>query len=177
MTSISEPLDLPEVRSYLAMDDDDQTQDAILSESISFCRDRLEAVLPYYLADREVVLKKSLCAWCLTPSVGFQLRGPVLSVDEVTLATRDGLDITVPSMCYVEFDGELSIDLRAAVEGIDPRPVPIGVTVRYHAGAHVPPVVKNALLMMVKNRYERRDEDPLTDAVMSSVFSETRPNI
>ena len=176
-TPTSEPIDLPDVRSYLAMDDDDQTQDAILSDAISFCRDRLESVLPYHLADREIELKKSLCAWCLTPSVTMELKGPVLSVDEVTLTARDGTEVTVPSSCFIEFDGDLTIDLRAAVDGIDPRPVPVGVTVRYHTGAHVPPVVKNALLMMVRNRYERRDEDPLTDAVMASVYQETRPNI
>lgn len=173
----SEPIDLPDVRSYLAMEDGDESQDALLTDAISFCRDRLESVLPYYLADREVTVKRSLCAWGLPPHVNVELRGPVLSVDGITLATREGMDVTVPGRAWFEFEGNLTIDIRAALDGIEPRPVPVGVTVRYHAGAHVPPVVKNALLMMVRNRYERRDEDPLTDAVMSSIYAETRPNI
>lgn len=174
---IAEPIDLPDVRSYLSMDSTDETVDALLTDAISFCRDRLESVLPYHLAEREMVVSQALCTWCLPSTMTMELKGPVLSVDDVTLATREGVDVEVPASCWFTFDGRLTVGLRASLSGIDPRPVPIGITVRYRTGAHVPPLVKNALLMMVKNRYERRDEDPLTDAVMSSVYTETRPNI
>lgn len=173
----SEPIDLADVRSYLAMDDDDQTQDAILSECISFCRDRLEAVLPYYLAERDVSESRTLCSWCLVPEVDMPLRGPVLDIREIRLTLCDSTEAVVPRDAYRLFDGMLTVSVRMALRELGIEARPIGLTVDYRAGAHVPPVVKNALLIMIRNRYERRDEDPLTDAVMSSVYSETRPNI
>lgn len=177
MTVTSEPIDLADVRSYLAMDDDDQTQDAILSECISFCRDRLEAVLPYYLAERDVSESRALCSWCLVPEVDIPLRGPVLEIQEVRLTLRDSTEAVVPRDVWRLFDGVLTVSVRMALRELRIESTPIGLTVDYRAGAHVPPVVKNALLTMVRSRYERRDEDPLTDGVMSSIYAETRPNI
>ena len=175
--SIAEPVDLADVRSYLAMEPDDETEDPLLSDCIAFCRDRLESVLPYWLAEREVTVHRRLCSWGLPQTVSMELRGPVLGIERVSLAMRDRTSLEVPAKAWFEFDGELSVDLRCALCDLDPRPVPVGMTVEYRAGAHVPPLVKNALLMMIRNRYERRDEDPLTDAIMSMVYPETRPNI
>lgn len=176
-TAIAEPIDLPDVRSYLSMVPDDTSEDPLLTDAIAFCRDRLESVLPYYLAEREVTVSKELCTWGLLPDVSIPLKGPVLEVERVRITFRDGSDATAPAESWYVFGGKLHLALREALDLMEAEVAPIGVTVEYRAGSHCPPVVKNALLMMVRNRYERRDEDPLTDAVMSSIYPETRPNI
>ena len=176
-TAIAEPIDLPDVRSYLSMVPDDTSEDPILTDAIAFCRDRLESVLPYYLAEREVTVSRELCTWGLLQNISIPLKGPVLEVGRVRITFRDGTEETAPAESWYLFGGKLHLDIRMAIALMEAETSPIGVTVEYRAGSHCPPVVKNALLMMVRNRYERRDEDPLTDAVMSSVYSETRPNI
>ena len=176
--SIAEPIDLPDVRSYLSMVPDDTSEDPILTDAISFCRDRLESVLPYYLAEREVSVSKGLCSWGLLPEVDIPLRGPVLEVLRVRVVLKGGAELDASPERWWCFDGVIHVNVRGAVSDSDePGASPAGVTVDYRAGSHCPPVVKNALLMMIRNRYERRDEDPLTDAIMTSIYSETRPNI
>lgn len=177
MTATTEPIDLPDLRSYLSMEPQDTSEDAFLTDAITFCRDRLESVLPYYLAERDVEVSKRLCSWCLMPTVDIELRGPVLEVMDVAIALCDGTEARCPDESWYFFDGRLALDLQEGLRSVDTDARAVGVTVRYHAGSHMPPVVRNALLMMVRNRYERRDEDPLTDAVMASVYQETRPNI
>lgn len=175
--SVSEPIDLSDVRSYLAMDPEDVSEDPILTEAISFCRDRLESILPYYIAERDVRETRDLCSWCLMPEESMELRGPVLSVDKVSAVLSDGTAVDIPLEMWFVFNGRLTVCIRDALEELGTDLRPIGIVCDYHAGAYVPPVVKNALLMMVRNRYERRDEDPLTEAVLTSVYPETRPNI
>lgn len=218
--SIAEPIDLTDVRAYLCMEPDDQGEDPALTESIAYCRDRLEALLPYYLAEREVRVERDLRPGMRSCVV--ELRGPVLDIETVELVTAGGTVVTVPLVCYWMHKDRLHVNIEAALvhperrvyhrgcpdlgilQDVDedgevipsPRDCPckprphrrarrpatvrgpvVGITVEYRAGGHCPPVVKNALLMMVRNRYERRDEDPLTDAVRASVYAETRPNI
>lgn len=178
--SIAEPIDLPDVRSYLSMVPDDTSEDPILTDAISFCRDRLESVLPYYLAEREVSVSKSLCTWGLLPEVDMPLKGPVLEIMRVRVVLRGGIELDASPERWWCFQDVVHVNVRGVVMDRDPEvteTTPVGVVVDYRAGSHCPPVVKNALLMMVRNRYERRDEDPLTDAVMASVYQETRPNI
>lgn len=172
----AEPIDLTDVRSYLAMDPDDTSEDPVLTESISFCRDRLEAVLPYHLAERPVTFSKALCGWCLMPQEVIELKGPVLAVEGVSLTLPGNVTAEVPPTCWDLFRDVMTVRTRDALSELDLSDRPIGITVAYRAGAHVPPLVKNALLMMVRNRYERRDEDPLSPAVLSTVYTETRPN-
>lgn len=177
MTSITEPIDLPDLRSYLSMEPDDTSEDPFLTDAISFCRDRLESILPYFLAERDVTASKELCSWCLMPLVDIPLRGPVLEIQRVAVVMSDRTEMTCPDKSWYLFDGMFTLDLREALADADTDAKPVGVTVEYHAGSHVPPVVRNALLMMVRNRYERRDEDPLTEGIESMVYPETRINI
>lgn len=164
--AFTEPIDLADVKSYLCMRDDDETQDPILTEAIKYCRDRLEAVLPYYLAGRTVI-----CRFVNTPYTCdqvFVLKGPVMGVDRVKIIRR-GQEEAVSSEDWTVFENTLYIHRRLGPNDL--------VWVEYLAGSLVPPCVKSALLMMVKNRYERADEDPLTPAVMGMVYNETRVNI
>lgn len=182
--SVAEPIDLADVRSYLAMDPDDQSEDPLLTDCIAFCRDRLESILPYRLAERELRESKDLCTWCLMPDITMPLQGPVLEIYTVDVVLRDGTAVSAERGRWWIFDEVLHIDVRGIMDdhrrdmGKDcPVPPPVGVTVDYRCGSHVPPVIKNALLMMVRSRYERRDEDPLTDAIRAMVYPETRPCI
>lgn len=175
--TIIEPIDLPDLRSYLSMEPDDTSEDPFLTDAISFCRDRLESALPYYIAERDVSVSKSLCTWALMPETMIPLKGPVLEVLRVSVVLSDGSSLTCPDDSWFIFDGVLTLDLRKALAETDTDAKPVGVTVDYHAGSHVPPVVRNALLMMVRNRYERRDEDPMTDSIQSMIYPETRINI
>ena len=177
MTAITEPIDLPDLRSYLSMEPQDTSEDAFLTDAISFCRDRLEAVLPYHLAERDVSITKKLCSWCLMPTVDIGLKGPVLEVLDVTITLNDGTEAHCPDESWYVFSDELTLNLQRSLQDVCTGTRPVGVTVRYHAGSHMPPVVRNALLMMVRNRYERRDEDPLTDEIWSMVRPEARVNI
>lgn len=161
--SVSEPIDLADVRSYLSMREEDTTDDALLSSAISFCRDRLEQILPYSLACMERTLTVRSYS-----ETAFELRGPVTAVCAVEIVGADTMALTVDQWRQ---SGEVVI--------IDGSALPCGpfiVRITYQTGVHCPPVVRNALLMMVKNRYERRDEDPLTSAVISSVAGEMRLN-
>lgn len=166
LETLAEPLDLADVRSYLSMDSDDTSCDPILAEALAFCRDRLESVLPYYLAEREIT--RSIRISRSAGRFSVLLKGPVVEIIQVSVVFPGYSEDVEPSGWFC-FEEELSIE--------DVPSDAVGVVVRYHAGAHVPPRVKNVLLMMVRNRYERRDEDPLTEAVMSAIYMETRPNI
>lgn len=178
--STTEPIDLTDLRAYLAMEPDDTSEDPLLTECIAFCRDRLESVLPYHIAEREVRTDKALCTWCLMPDTVMDLKGPVLEILDVTITVRGGDEVMVPMDYWWAYGCELHVDVPGAMSGITwdgDAPAPIGLTCVYVTGAHVPPVVKGALLMMCRSRYERRDEDPLTSDVMSMIYPETRPNI
>lgn len=172
----AEPIDLADVRSYLQMEPDDTSCDPILTDSIAYCRDRLEAVLPYSLAERDMSATEAVGRGLLRSEMCMALRGPVLWVSAVTIRLRGGADAVAPEDSWYVFDDVLHLDLRSALADVEDA-VPVGVVCEYRAGAHVPPVVKNALLMMVRNRYQRLDEDPLTDQIMRMIHSETRPNI
>lgn len=171
----AEPIDLTDVRAYLCMEPDDTAEDAALTEAISYCRDRLEAYLPYYLAEREVRVERPMRG--APHDLTMELTGPVLELHAVEVVLADGSRVRVPNQLRWCFADVLHVDVAHALRGVRARAPPMGVSCEYRAGAHVPPIVKNALLMMVRNRYERRDEDPLTEAVAASLYAETRPNI
>lgn len=182
MGSITEPIDLTDVRSELSLSRDDDREDDFLMSAITVCRDRLEGVLPYYLAERSVTFEDDLTMH--NPSVyRHRLKGPVLAIEDVRLRLMDRTWLDVPPEAYDVVAGDLWLDLGRAFEPEEPtedvRPcvrVPplMAVEVTYRAGAYVPPVVKAALLRMVRIYYEDRTADPITDEVMRLVSSERR---
>ena len=56
MESITEPIDLTDVRNELSLSRDDGREDDFLMSAITVCRDRLEGILPFYLAERSVTV-------------------------------------------------------------------------------------------------------------------------
>lgn len=176
MEMLTEPIDLPDVRAELSLSRDDQREDDFLTSAISFCRDRLEGILPYYLAERDVTKEADLI--CRQSSVvGIPLKGPVLEVRDVHLRLTDHSWVDVPPDAYSMSAGGLRLDLAEAFrdgEGSVRIPTVLSAVVTYRAGAHIPPVVKSALLRMVRIYYEDRTSDPLTDEIVRMVSTERR---
>lgn len=183
MESITEPIDLTDVRNELSLSRDDGREDDFLMSAITVCRDRLEGILPYYLAERSVTFVDDLTMH--NPSVyTHALKGPVLGIEDVRLRLMDRTWVDVPPDAYDISAGVLWVDLARATEPEEPTedvrtrrcacPRPMAIEVAYRAGAYVPPVVKAALLRMVRIYYEDRTADPLTDEVVRLVSSERR---
>lgn len=160
----AEPIDLTDVRDFLALDRDDISESPILTSAIPACRSRLEGVLPYYLAEREV---SATFDDVRTRDLSVRLKGPVLSIERVSLWSKGHEHIISPE--------DYSL-MPGNVLYVGDIPEPGSLTVTYRAGSYCPPVVRTALLMMVKSVYERRDEDPLSDEVRNMIYQEMRLN-
>lgn len=164
---IAEPIDLSDLRAELSMDLDDQSENPFLTSAIEICRDRLESILPYYLAERDVGRVYHI------PDEGrtrheIVLKGPVLQVHEVLLRMRDGSAWAVPPECHPIVGNVMYVDISGAPEA------PVAIEVSYRAGAHIPPVVRGALMRMVRMYYADRVSDPLTDEIVKMVSGERR---
>lgn len=178
---LTEPIDLTDVRNELSLDRDDQREDDFLMTAITACRDRLEGVLPYYLAERTVTLACPLHGESIVEA---RLKGPVLAIEDVRLRLLDKSYIDVPMTCVDLTAGLLRVAVEAALMDYPdrrecgpcrcPLPPATALEISYRAGANVPPVIKAALLRMVRNYYSDRTSDPLTDEVMRMISTERR---
>lgn len=149
-----EPVDLTDVRSFCSMSSTDQSEDHLLSILISSARAELEQWVPFWIAERSVILHGMA-----EPRI--VLRGPVIAVSEVMLKTgsdsdEDGGWTDISGGCTLE--GNV-LTLPEGAEG----PLQVEIV----TGSYCPKPIQTALLMMVRNAYSDRTADPLTDEVRS----------
>lgn len=149
-----EPVDLTDVRSFCSMSSTDQSEDHLLSILISSARAELEQWVPFWIAERSVILHGMA-----EPRI--VLRGPIIAVSEVVLKTgkdsdEDGGWTDISEQCTLE--GNV-LTLPEGAEG----PLQVEIV----TGSYCPKPIQTAILMMVRNAYSDRTADPLTDEVRS----------
>lgn len=155
MDEIIEPLDITDVRMYLQIpDSDDSRENALFLQFISMARARLEPMLPFYISKQTITL------------TGDALAGHAL--------VKDGV-MRIESAVVLDPKG-VARDLKVGppVGGAIRFPPMAGdYRIRIRTAMTCPPDVKMALLMMVRNLWEDRTSDPLTEEVMQAVWQKT----
>lgn len=161
------PLDLTDIRSYLNMRPDDESQDPILTEIAVACTDLLEQYVPFSLRETDrVETERGVCS---PDPIRIRLRGPALEVRTVKLNQRDVTDDLDFFVC--DEQGPEPTVIVPPFTGCG------DVVVEYRSGIYCPSAIATALMMMVKAMYERREEDPLTEGVLAMIRPWTVMNI
>lgn len=158
-----EPVDLTDVRSFCSMSSTDQSEDHLLSILISSARAELEQWVPFWIAERSVILHGMA-----EPRI--VLRGPIIAVSEVVLKTgkdsdEDGGWTDISEECTLE--GNV-LTLPEGAEG----PLQVEIV----TGSYCPKPIQTAILMMVRNAYSDRTADPMTEDVFAMISPYRRLN-
>lgn len=167
-TNVVEPIDLPDVKSYLSIRENDISQDAFLRDSIPMCRAILEQHLPEYMITGQVkarVLVKSTASGSKTI---IKVKGPVKTVTSCAV-TPFGSETPVSVQAAIVDDETIMADLSAFRENVR-------IDITYTVGSAPDPRARAALLTMIRNRYDRRYEDPYTEEVRRMVYPLMRLN-
>lgn len=151
-----EPLDLTDVKSYLALSPTDESVDGLLTQYCTFARQRIEPYLPFWLAEREATARGRLD--CMGRAV---IRGPVQTLRTASVRETPDDDWEDLDISSVTLDGVL-LDFGEDHAGWE-------AEVSFRTGSRLPAPVQNAMLMMVRNLYTDRTADPLTPAVASLI--------
>lgn len=166
-SDVIEPLDLPDVKSYLSMRDDDEVSDPFLRESITVARSMLENILPFFIC-QGTVSADCYPSHAVSGKQKIAVKGLLDDIIEVT-AMREGRDeetfegrIITPELIEVDL-GEEEFDW---------------IHIRYTVKPDLlDATLYNALLVMIRNRYDRRTENPLTEEVRQMIAPYIRVNI
>lgn len=153
-TAVVEPLDLTDIKAYLALVPTDTSMDGLLLQCASQARERLEPYLPFWIAEREIEAEGSLD----TMARG-TVKGPVSAVRSASVKRATGWESVEPSGIGAEGGLLLFPEDCAGLEA----------KVAYRAGSCLPGPVQTALLMMVRQIYTDRTSDPLTPAVAGMI--------
>jgi len=168
-SSVIEPLDLADVKSYLSIRSADTSQDAFLQEAITMCRATMEPHLPYYILTGTVKARTIIT----TPrghddKVIIAIKGPIRTITSATVTPLEEASETVEASIVDEC--HIIVDLSAY------RHQTVRFDITYTVGSAVDYGLRTALLTMVHNRYDRRYEDPYTEEVRRMVYPYMRLN-
>lgn len=167
-TNVIEPLDLADVKSFLSIRDDDTSQDPFLQSSITMCRAILERLLPEYIITGTVKASALLRPTILTERTVIYVKGPIRSIKTVTATVFGGESAEVTAS--ILDDSHIIVDLSEFTEAVR-------VQVTYVVGSSIDYGLRAALLTMIRNRYDRRNEDPYTEEVRRMAYPYMRINI
>ena len=165
-SNVIEPLDLADVKSYMSIREEDTSQDAFLQDAIPMCRSTLEQHLPWY------VITGTVRARCIIRPVSdkvlIAVKGPIQTVTTATLTPLDGESVTVA--VTVADEEHITVDMSGYTDMMR-------FDITYTVGSAVDQRVRAILLTMIRNRYDRRYEDPYTEEVRRMAYPLMRINI
>ena len=168
-SAVIEPLDLADAKSYLSIRDTDTSQDAFLTETITMVRSMAEAYLHRYVITGTVQSRIVLAIQDMSSATVIRVKGPVRAVTSVTVTPPGGTSVSV--------DGAMMDEDRVVADLSDIDMAVARIDITYTVGSAVEYGIRTALLTMVRNRYDRRTEDPMTDDVMRMLRPYMRINI
>ncbi len=164
----TEPMTLEDAKTYLSIRPDDTSSDAFVQESITVCRAILERHIHYYVSTGQVqsaTQPRDLRGG----QYAIAVKGPMTKVTGARMTGPDGS--TVPIEVTPVDRQTVRVTVPDRTEG------PISITVDYSVGYIEDPVVNGILAAMIRNRYDRRTEDPYTAEVERMTFALKRINI
>lgn len=170
-SNVIEPLDLEDVKSYMSIREEDTTQDAFLQDAIPMCRATLEQHLPFYVITGTVRAFATFKPSQMSDKTIIKVKGPISPLTQTVTATAKQMEDEAVSVTVSIIDQEtVSVDLS----GFDDM---TRVDITYHVGSAVDQRVRAILLTMIRNRYDRRYEDPYTEEVRRMAYPLMRINI
>ena len=145
MADSDDSVTLAEAKTFLQLQTSDTSEDAVLDDLIVMARTRLESELPFGIATKTLTVITE-CHHRV------ELKGRVDKVETVE-RTVDFVTTDITDECTIDLD-----DLYT--------PYDMGrVEVTYIQSGYCPQDIKMALLIMIRNLYTNREQDPYTDTV------------
>jgi len=166
--NVVEPIDLPDVKSYLSIRENDTSQDAFLRDSIPMCRAILEQHLPEYMITAQVRARVLAKPIALGSRTIIKVKGPVKTLISCAV-TPFGSETPEYAQISIIDDETIMADLSEFHENVR-------IDLVYTVGSVPDPRARAALLTMIRNRYDRKYEDPYTEEVRRMVYPLMRLN-
>lgn len=185
----AEPLSTEDVRTYLKIDDDDTSDDAIINMLITAARRYAETYTGLSLMPQTWVAVADAFPGCWLPPVPFSAyayggRGEIFphSIDDLTIKIGRGPVNTISSITYVDTNGATQtldpsnyiLDTSDLVQRVAPAygsswpvarrqlgAVRITFTAGYANAAAVPATIRNWMFVRIATAYEHREAEEI----------------
>lgn len=158
------PISVSDVRTHLSIDAHDQSADTFIAGAIAMVTQRIEDLLPVWLYERGISTEAISCH-------PIPVKGEVDRLVKVVQTDCRGKQTDVTDKCGLLACPDHSIVYPPETD------VPVRTTIVFTSKAYCPPSIAMAILSAVRNLYNDRQNDPLTDEIMRIIEPHRAVNI